>query len=103
MEKWYTPRAWFSTRRRRGSDEIISHRPTPTPYAGKPQVSCFCTCGRSRDSLSRRGAGGGVGPGPRGRKVVGARPGAQTSLTRPKLMSKMQTMKSSVPFHSVSR
>lgn len=27
-----------------------------------------------------------------------AGPGAQTSLTRPKLMSKMHTMKSSVPF-----
>lgn len=56
MEKWYVPRVWFSTRRRRGKDETTSHRPMTTPHAGKPQVSCFRTCG-SPGALSSAGAG----------------------------------------------
>lgn len=60
MEKWYMPRVWFSTRRRRGSDEITSHRPTPMPYAGNAHVSCLCTCGRRGHLLSGGAAGVGT-------------------------------------------
>lgn len=76
MEKWYMPRVWFSTRRRRGSDEIMIHRPTPTPYAGRPHVSCFCTCGRRGDLLSGLGRGTARWAGPPGEVDRGGQPGS---------------------------